>query len=192
VNANKGELALMGVAPHSLTAGAARKFALLMLRYEKSVSIRAHPWLISPRPYGIQSGHRFGDARPAQDEVQDVVRVRQRVRRAAEHERLSSVPGSAGRPARCQRGGAPLTVLTGLLLHCEIPRFASSTGRTISSGYAEILPDHPGSQAVHADGNVEFSSAQVSRVCITCAHFSASFGEDLCGGTSTTGKDQTY
>src|SRR5208282_4749706 len=67
---------------------------------------RVRLWLNFLRIYGLRSGHRPGNARPAQDEVEDVVRLRQRLRRAAQYQRLPRLPRPARRAARRQRGGA--------------------------------------------------------------------------------------
>src|SRR6266446_3988018 len=46
--------------------------------------------------YGLRSCNRAGNTRPAQDEVEDVVRLRQWVRCAAQHKRLSGLSRFAG------------------------------------------------------------------------------------------------
>src|ERR1035437_9619479 len=104
---------------------------------------RTGPWLNLPRVYGIRSGHRLRNPRPAQDEIEDVVRVRQRVRRAAEHKRLPRLPRPARRAARAQRRGAAPDGA-----HRLPPELRDSPLRQVRpeelflSGHAQELPDH--------------------------------------------------
>src|SRR5213594_1667633 len=72
------------------------------LRANLEVFTRGSLWQTS-RPYGIRTGHRAGDARSAQDEVQDVVRLCQRIRGTAQYERVSGLPGFARRAAGGER-----------------------------------------------------------------------------------------
>src|SRR5664279_3592655 len=73
--------------------------------FDFDVASRARLWLNFPRTYGIRSRHRTGNPRPAQNEIEDVVRLRECVRLGAEHERLPRLPRPARRAARAQRRG---------------------------------------------------------------------------------------
>jgi len=61
---------------------------------------------------GIRSRHRSGNARPAQNEIEDVVRLRQRVWLGAEHQRLPVCLGLPGVLPVPNDEALRLTVLT--------------------------------------------------------------------------------
>src|SRR5437868_1318612 len=66
-----------------------------ILHHSILVKIRVHPCpsvVKTHPPYGLRSSHRSGNACPAQDEIENVVRVRQCIRVAAKHQRLSRLP----------------------------------------------------------------------------------------------------
>ena len=104
-----------------------------------------------PRNYGIRSRHRAGNPRPAQNQIEDVVRLRQRNSARAPNTHVCPVClGLPGVLPVANEEALRLTVLTGFLLNCEIPALRQVRPEELFlSGHAEELPDHAIRQAVH-------------------------------------------
>src|SRR2546429_1979951 len=73
------------------------------LRFGCGLLHQVYPWLTLRVYYGLRSGDRAGDACSAQNEIENVVRLRESIRRAAKHERLSGLPRYAGRDRKSTR-----------------------------------------------------------------------------------------
>src|SRR5262245_43532886 len=105
-----------------------------------------------PAPYGIRTRDRAGTACPAQDQIQDVVRLRQRLRRATEHQRLPGVPRSARRAARRERGSPAAHRADRLPAELYRPALCQVRSQKLFlSRRAQELPDHAIRQAFHGE-----------------------------------------
>jgi aspartyl-tRNA(Asn)/glutamyl-tRNA(Gln) amidotransferase subunit B len=99
--------------------------------------------------------------------------------REAEHQRLPRLPRPARRAARANDEALRLTVLTGYLLNCEIPRFAKFDRKNyfypdMPKNYQLTQYDKPSTQ----NGFVEFEfNGGISRVRITRAHLEEDVGK---------------
>src|SRR2546429_9227948 len=120
------------------------------LRFGCGLLHQVYPWLTLRVYYGLRSGDRAGDACSAQNEIENVVRLRESIRRAAKHERLSGLPRYAGRVAGGERRSAPAHRADGSAAPGH--RVAARQVRPeklLLSGRSEELPDHPIRPAVH-------------------------------------------
>jgi hypothetical protein len=69
--------------------------------FDFGVASRARLWLNFSRN-GIRSRHRAGNPRPAQNQIQDVVWLREPIWFRTEHQRLPRLPRHARRAARAE------------------------------------------------------------------------------------------
>ena len=106
----------------------------------RGVGPKAWPCLIAIT-MSLRSRHRPGDPRPAPDGDQDLLRLSDRVRRAAEHARLPGVPRAARRAAGAQSPAVDLAVTAALALGCEVTSVGLRAQELLLSRSAEGLSD---------------------------------------------------